>query len=516
MSDILSIPLTSIRDDKRRSRDHGDLSGLKDSLSSIGSIHPLVLSRNPDNTYSLVAGGRRLHAMTELGVKEVFHGSVLDPSRLGFLFRDEVPEHELRNAELDENMYRLKPKWQEECLLVADVHELKRKLLGSNKWGVRQTAAMLGEGYGKSNVSLALNVAKLLIAKDPEIMAAENLMEANTIRVKRQEDKALAEMQRRVKLPTVETKMAQGPVNIGSFLDSFSVPNTQGGDAHVSGTQNPNPGHVSGEVRSLAPTLQTAPLVSAPPIQVPLSRMFWNGDFQNFYAPYDLLSAGPKFDHIVTDIPYGIDMDNLNASSKITDIADEHEVEANIRLMPEFLKFAWKVLKPHGFCVFFYDLDHHEKLQGYARDIGFKVQRWPLHVCKTSSCQNNAAQYNVTKSVEHAMILRKDEHTVLRKNPAFTFNNTNWATYDFAPERKMYNNPFAKPSALWKDIYDIIAFPGQSVLDPFCGEMSACRTAANCGLVPYGIEVNEKHYNRGINHMKAVYALIHKSNVEFV
>lgn len=109
------------------------------------------------------------------------------------------------------------------------------------------------------------------------------------------------------------------------------------------------------------------------------------------------------------------------------------------------------------------------------------------------------------------MILRKDEHTVLRsQQPSSVWSG------DGAAERKLYNNPFAKPFELWKWIFDMVAFSGQTVLDPFCGEMSSSRAAANCGLVPYGIEINDKHYNRGLENMRKVYAVIHKSNVEFV
>jgi hypothetical protein len=66
------------------------------------------------------------------------------------------------------------------------------------------------------------------------------------------------------------------------------------------------------------------------------------------------------------------------------------------------------------------------------------------------------------------MYLRRDEKTVFRK-PC----TSSWQMYDFAAERKLYNNPFAKPFALWKDIYDSIAFTGQSVIDLTVGEMSS-------------------------------------------
>ena len=87
---------------------------------------------------------------------------------------------------------------------------------------------------------------------------------------------------------------------------------------------------------------------------------------------------------------------------------------------------------------------------------------------------------------------------------------------DFSAERRLYNNPFAKPFELWKWVYDAIALPGQKVLDPFCGEMSGCRAAVNCGLIPFGVEINEKHFNRGLEHVREAYKLVHGTKVKFV
>jgi DNA modification methylase len=202
-------------------------------------------------------------------------------------------------------------------------------------------------------------------------------------------------------------------------------------------------------------------------------------------------------------------MKNLDTRD-MSAVAEEHGVDENVALMQPFLEQSFRVVRSGGFCVFFYDLDWHEYLQATAETIGWKVQRWPLIAYKTSACQNNAAQYNFTKNYEVCMVLRRDERTVLRSQQPTSV----WMG-DFAAERRLYNNPFAKPFDLWKWIYNAIAFAGQSVLDPFCGEMSACRAAVNCGLVPYGIELKPEHYLRGLEHMKAVYAVVHKNNVLF-
>lgn len=497
------ISPSSVHEGKRARRDYGDLTGLKDSILRLGSIHPIVLSRRADGEFDLVAGGRRFRSFKELGAKVLTHRSILVPGEFGFLFRDEIPEDQLREAELDENLYRLKPKWQEDVALVADVHALKRKIHGTGKWGLQQTSELLGASYGTANVSYCVRLAKLIAKGDKAILECATMTDAIAVMVKRAEDSALSEMQRRVSSKVSPLLGGNGSNVLETFtpLDLTEKPkSTPSETAQLNSLLNliskPKP----------SPATPVAPPSPSAPITIPLSSMFRHGDMR------DILPTLPdeSFDHIVTDIPYGIDMDNLSAK-QVTDVRETHDVEENLSLMPVFLSQAFRIIKPGGFCVFFYDLDHHEKLQTWARDFGFKVQRWPLIWYKTHQCQNNAAQYNFTKNFEVAMVLRKDSNTVLRK----VATSSIWMG-DGAAERKLYNNPFAKPFALWKElIFDNIAFPKQTVLDPFWGEGSSSRAAANCGLIPYGIEISEQHYNRGIEHMRGVYSLIHHSNVIF-
>lgn len=55
-------------------RDHGDVTGLKESINRLGLLQPLVIT--PD--YSLIAGRRRYQALTELEISEV-EVNVLNP-----------------------------------------------------------------------------------------------------------------------------------------------------------------------------------------------------------------------------------------------------------------------------------------------------------------------------------------------------------------------------------------------------------------------------------------------------
>jgi DNA modification methylase len=312
------------------------------------------------------------------------------------------------------------------------------------------------------------------------------MSDAIALLVKRKEEAALAELQRR-------TISRFDPAALDTFLDTINL----------SG---------KGETKKVDKAVVDLRVVGAvePGTQarvvVPLTKMFYNDDFRK--AAYQFQDG--YFDHVITDIPYGIDMDNLDQYKNIGDVKTEHEVEVNVDLFEPFLQTSFRLCKSGGFCVFFYDLDWHEYLQSTAETIGWKVQRWPLIAHKTSACRNSTAQYNFTKTYETAMVLRRDEQTVLRKQQSDSVRD-----FDFSAERRLYNNQFAKPFELWKWIYDAVTIPGQKVWSPFCGEMSECRAAVNCGLIPFGSEINKNHYLRGLENMKAVYALVHQSNVEF-
>lgn len=514
-----SIRLTQI-DEGPRYRDgkkYGSLEGLKNSFLSIGSIHPIVVSRSADGKHTLIAGGRRLRAMRELGVQELWHGSVLNKEKLGFLFEDEVPEDVRKEAELTENLERLNPDWVDTCLAISDCHDLKRKLAHKDgeKWGNYQTAQLLGGTNSPTSVGYTLRIAKLIRQKDEEILKCANFSEAQCLLFKRKAEEGLSRLQQ---LSSQSTASAVAQVTgTSNFLETLSMTLTpqKGGDA--SGPTKSVPGRNAGDnrgtaigvatVQPLATPHSPSPQTASPPVEVPLTRMFTLGD-----SVKDILPALPDscFSHIVTDIPYGIDMDFLSKKG-LEDVKEEHDVELNIAQFEPFLTQSFRLLKSGGFCCFFYDLDHHEKLQRFAETVGFKVQRWPVIVHKLHPCRNQAAQFNTTKNYEALMFLRKDEKSVLRKPETSSV----WS-YDFQGERGLYNNKFAKPFDLWKRIYDLIAFPGQSTLDPFCGEMSACRAAVNCGLVPFGVEISETHFNRGLRHMEQAYKLIHKENVKFV
>jgi DNA modification methylase len=186
-------------------------------------------------------------------------------------------------------------------------------------------------------------------------------------------------------------------------------------------------------------------------------------------------------------------MDNLSAMKNIDTVVDTHDVEQNISMFEPFLTNAFRLVKQNGYVVFWYDLDHHEKLQTIATAVGFKVQRWPIIWHKLHPCKNASPRINFTKNYEVAMVLRKSVATALVEPQTSSI-----FACDGQADRKLYDNPFAKPLHAWKSILSAVAYKGQTIFDPFAGQMSCGRACINMGMIPMGIEIDPNHYNKGI------------------
>ena len=458
----------------------GDIQGLAESIETYtealthtrGLITPILLS--PDNV--LVAGGRRLAAHR-----------ILNRTEIAAVYSNEISEEVLRELELEENVQRLQMTWKEEVLSVKGVHDIRdRNAAQQNEtWNQRKTGALLN--MSQAHVSNLLGVAQCLEDDDFDILQCKNLSEALGVLLQRKENEANQLLVQTVGIPSASPQPSSSPLDAIDIIDldvELGAPHPLKAEP----TSKPDPG------------LQTTNL------SFDLNRMFILGDCIEVMSSFE----EDSFDHIVTDIPYGIDMKNLDTMSNIDLVREEHDVESNVELMSSFIPAAYRVLKPSGYLVFFYDLDHHEKLISLGKAAGFKVQRWPLIWCKSHTCVNNAAQFNWTKATEVAMVMRKSSGATLIKPQPL-----NYFVADGSIERKLYDNPFAKPADAWNFILRGLTIPGQRILDPFAGEMSGPRAFINQGLDFTAIELREPHLIKGVNMIKELLEEMTNGNCEF-
>lgn len=455
-------------DKANRSRiDYGDLPDLWESISKVGLIHPPTVSKKPDGTYILIAGGRRTAAM-QLG------GMTIIP----VISFDDLPLSDIVEMEGEENIRRLDMNWKERVMIIARGHELKVAEANEEHktWGMRDTGALMG--VSSASVSHAYQIRSFLLAGDREICDAPTLRVAYEVLLKRRENEA---MRLTAGFTGAATKVVGsgfiGTIDVDSIFDDEPIESTPESEAMLAMDKffdKDEPVQIL-ETKTFA-----------------LSQLFFIGDCLEVMPQFNPESV----DHIVTDIPYGISMENMERIANIDTVVETHDVEQNLSMMLPFLENSYRLLKPNGYCVFWYDLDHHEKLHAWAKEVGFKAQRWPLVWQKLHPCLNNAPTKNFTKNAEYAMVLRKG-NAVLNKP-----QSTCIIAGDGAPERKLYDNPFAKPAVIWKFIFEAIAYKGQIVLDPFCGQMSSTRAAIDLGLTPMGIEIDKDHFLKGLNAVK--------------
>lgn len=473
-------------------QDLGDIESLAVSLQEHGLIQPIALERN---TLNLIAGGRRLTAMKTLGWTVLEHGK-------HFVYHDEMSEATRRELELEENVRRKDMSWKERVLTIAEIHKLKstKAILSSERWGLREAGELLG--MSMANVSLILRVAQELKSGTKEVLASETLTEAIKCMIRAKEVEAQALLAKNILQSGAATKL--GGVTSEYLSVVKDLPTEIQSGTLVEDGEVPFEEFMARlnkqKQQTESPVDSTLPLV-----EIPLSRMLIHTDCLDFMSKMNPESV----DHIITDPPYGIDMDMLDQQNlgmkEIDSVKAEHTVEGNLDLMKKFLPLAFKILKDKGFLIFWYDMDHHEKLQGWARNAGFKVQRWPLVWMKEHQCMNQSAQYNFTKATEVAMVCRKGMATlqdVQNKNYLALATPSN-------PEYIDLQHPFAKPFKLWQWLQVAVAYEGQLIYDPFAGVGSSLTSALVNKFNILATECCAEHFAKQVirvsNHYKKVF-----------
>lgn len=480
-----------LNDSNRIREDYSHVNELAESIRTRGLIQPIVITAD----YVVIDGGSRLRAVRD----------VLKLPDVDVVFMETMDEADLRVLEVEANIRRRDFSWTERVLAVVRVHELqvaRSVLTGTDRWTQKQTGELLGQSTG--NVNNFITLASYIRRKDQEILKCDGPTSALKLLVGRKEREATQRLAALTFNPTATTSTDQlailntppgrsGPVPTISDDDAFfsSSPVTNG-SMPINITLpdvDEEPGSVGQGVGQPNPEGPT----------IPLRDMLLLGDCFEHMA----IMEGGSVDHVITDIPYGIDMSMLSQDQGGIDtstVAAEHTVEGNIELMSKLFPAVYRILKPHGFFVLFYDLAHHNRLYDLAVAAGFKVQRWPLIWIKTHACINQGAAYNFTKNYEVAMVCRMPGATLLNPQSSSFWMGGNDDT------RTLLGHPFVKPLKLWSWIMNAVALKGQTIYDPFAGVGSSTLAAINEGFRPLTSEINEDHYNRQVLHVSNLYS----------
>lgn len=430
---------------------------LAESIEDVGMLCPIILSPLPDNRFRLEDGGRRYRALESLGTKVLYHGTTGALGKPGYVLKEEVSTNEKAwLTELVANLHRESLPWQDELRLLFKAwkeYEKQQHLQGKRAYPAT-LGKMLGN-YGYADVEAARQVHDEVL-KDPErFKDCGTIMSAYVFMLKDNARLVAEELAKRA-LPT----------------------------------EKPSPVSVEFQSKEEGDSSPTPSIV-----EVPFSNHFLLGDSLEY------MEKLPEncFDHIICDPDFAIDLDILQSntetySSGVVHSSPEDSLTTLRRLMP----LAFKTLRTGGFFAFWYDLDHHEKLQQMVKSAGFTVQRWPITWHKLDYLSNAAPTFNFPKNQEWLMIARKS--ATLAK-----VQKTSVIALPGRGVSKEFNHPFAKPVDLWLRIYDALCMPGQTVWDPFMGAGSASVSAIRFGLIPSGCELQPQHYNTAVLNIQAEY-----------
>lgn len=453
-----TLPLTSITIGDRQRLDLGDLSDLVESMAKYGLIQPIVI--NQDKV--LIAGGRRMAAAEHLGWTEI-----------DVVYKETLSQAQLMEMELEENLRRKEMSWQERTLGIARLHKMRQQssALDGEKWGQRQTGEMLGVTH--ATVNYALKVAEQL-EKEPQgvISQQETFMDAYKKLLNWDEQAALRELASRTAPAVV-------------FTDGAGKPEVER-EAIAEPDEEPT---------------------------IALSCMLHNNECTSFMQSFLPAAA---VDHIITDPPYGIDVDMMDQQNahggmnNIDSILDTHQVEDNKKLFRAMIPSFYRILKPNGFMCLWCDIMQWQLLYDLSTAAGFKVQRWPIVWDKTHACMNNAAAFNFTKSIELCLIARKGTATLVQPAPRCMVHAS--STFD---QKRLGSHPFIKPGVVWEFLLRHVSIQGQTIFDPFAGVGSGVLTALTMGRKVLATEISEHHYNQLVENVKQHYLTIN-SNTQFI
>lgn len=471
--DYFPIADIIVNRDERLRRDPKEIADnaqqIADSLILVGPISPIVLNESNE----LIAGECRLAAYKLLGQTEI-----------PIVRRVKVERAMELMIELDENMRRRKMIWQDIALGVAAVHSKESKMAAERKeqWGLRATGHLVKASH--SYVKDCLVVAQELQRDDREIWEAKTFEQAKQIILGRKEQAAMAAKAKLSAGMIVIPTMPKGPKPTG--IVSIQL-----------GTQTTTPS-----------VIKTTPEQIKGLKTVRISDRLFNMDCTKLMKE---VLAPSSIDTIITDIPYGIDLDLMEDIHGIDQMRSTHEVEQNVEQMKPFLEGAFRVLKDDTFLFFFYAQQHQEKLATWGREVGFSVLDWNILWLKPHSCKNNAPHQNPTKSYEPVMVMKKGSPRLAKPMTLCHM------TVDGMPDKRLQSNPFAKPlEFVDKMLLEPVFFPGMTVLDPFAGGGSIIRAAILKGCKFIACEIDTQRFPELQNRVMDTYKSVLGSELTFV
>ena len=409
--------------------------GLLDSIRKHGVISPIVV-RQAD--FTLCAGERRLEASRVLALKDV-------PCR----FFEDLEPLEAQIIELEENARRLSLPWRDEVKTVADLHELYQKR--DPKWARSDTSKALN--YGQ--VEIALRIAQDL--DSPRIADATSVRAAYNVLARIDERRIADAMSDITDHATGAFEKAGDEVSTAEEGVERAIPSQAVGGG-----------------------LEGSPLQKA----VILPESILNEDFMTWAEKY----AGPRFNFLHCDFPYGIEAFNGPQSGRDKWITYGDDKKTYEKLIEVLCKNLDRLLAPSSHMMFWLSADveimwhTRQMFRALAPDLIFGEK--PLIWHKTDNVGVLSDPKRGPRHVYEACLIASREDRPIVRAVSDTYG---------APTDKAHH-PSTKPEPVLRHFMQMFVDENTRLLDPTCGSGSALRAAESLGAkAVLGLEVSVEH-----------------------
>jgi site-specific DNA-methyltransferase (adenine-specific) len=461
------IPVAEILLGFRYRKDNKNIDGLAESIRDLGLIEPIAVQELPAASgatrehgfrYLLLAGGRRLAAVKQLGMQSISAS----------IYPESLSKLTYRTIELIENTQREKMEWDEEAMLMEEIHNLQIEEHGEKKstspsakgWSIRDTSELMGVSH--TTVLRNLDLAKAL-EKDPSLaQKAHSQYEAKKILLQQKEDELTKELARRAAERIAAAQPIPATSGQANTNDQIIIAGSK-----VSGEAAKQ----SMEDMAKKRMLDSYILMPLDPEQSLLQQGFFEGIKGVSDGSIDMFEIDP---------PYGINLNENKKEASSQEVSTRHYNEIDKKDYWDFLDKVigecTRVAAPNAWIVLWYGIDPwHSTVYEILRKHGWRGNEIPALWNKGKTGQCNHPDIYMGNSYEPFAYFRRGDAFI------YTRGHSNVLTYNAVPPLQK-THPTERPIPMIQDLLSIFCSSGARICVPFLGSGATLMAAANLGI----------------------------------
>lgn len=195
-----------------------------------------------------------------------------------------------------------------------------------------------------------------------------------------------------------------------------------------------------------------------------------------------------EYNIIIADPPYGIDIHKdttFDGQKHDYDDSDAYFTDIILQLLPKYCK---QMTPEQAHIYIFCDIRRWRELFVAFELAGFEVWRRPLIWDKGSIGSYGGMDYGFRQTYEAILFANKGRRKMVKPGgEVFSIH-----------QPSSLPHPAGKPVELYKEILSRSIYPGDRILDPFCGSGPVFGAASALMCVATGIEINDKYYHMSL------------------